>query len=143
VYQIIFVLPPGQMAIDVVKIVSVAISQSNTRYYPLVIESGNDCIIKDVDGNQYIDFNSGLACLNVGHNHPQIVNAIKNQCDKFLHYANTDFYYQQSVDLAEKLFEICPGNFKRKLHFGNSGAEAIETAIKLCKWHTRRHSYCK
>ena len=140
-YPRIVVRPPGPKAREVVKRDSVAISQSYTRYYPLVIESGNDCIVKDVDGNQYIDFNSGLACLNVGHNHPQIVNAIKNQCDKFLHYANTDFYYQQSVDLAEKLFEICPGNFKRKLHFGNSGAEAIETAIKLCKWHTRRHQF--
>jgi len=94
-----------------------------------------------VDGNEYIDFNSGLACLNVGHNHPQIVKAIKSQCDKFLHYANTDFYYQQSVNLAEKLFTISPGNFQKKLHFGNSGAEAIETALKLSKWHTRKHQF--
>lgn len=135
------VRPPGPKARDIVKRDSVTISQSYTRYYPLVIESGNDCIVKDVDGNQYIDFNSGIACLNVGHNNPQVINAIKSQCDKFLHYANTDFYYQQSVDLAEKLFKISPGNFQKKLHFGNSGAEAIETAIKLCKWHTRRHQF--
>jgi 4-aminobutyrate aminotransferase len=106
-----------------------------------VIDSGIDCIVKDVDGNEYIDFNSGLACLNVGHNHPNVVRAIKSQCDKFLHYANTDFYYEQTVNLAEKLFEITPGLFHKKIHFGNSGAEAIETALKLSKWHTRKHQF--
>ena len=135
------VRPPGPKARDIVKRDSVAISQSYTRYYPLVIDSGHDCIVKDVDGNEYIDFNSGLACLNVGHNHPKVVKAIKSQCDKFLHYANTDFYYQQTVNLAEKLFEITPGSFQKKLHFGNSGAEAIETALKLSKWHTRKHQF--
>ena len=140
-YPKMIVCPPGPKAREIVKRDSVAISQSYTRYYPLVIDSGQNCIVKDVDGNEYIDFNSGLACLNVGHNHPQIVKAIKNQCDKFLHYANTDFYYQQSVNLAEKLFKICPGNFQKKLHFGNSGAEAIETALKLSKWHTRKHQF--
>ncbi len=140
-YPKMVVRPPGPKAREIVKRDSVAISQSYTRYYPLVIDSGQNCIVKDVDGNEYIDFNSGLACLNVGHNHPQIVKAIKSQCDKFLHYANTDFYYQQSVNLAEKLFTISPGNFQKKLHFGNSGAEAIETALKLSKWHTRKHQF--
>jgi 4-aminobutyrate aminotransferase len=140
-YPKMIVRPPGPKAREIVKRDSVAISQSYTRYYPLVIDSGLNCIVKDVDGNEYIDFNSGLACLNVGHNHPKIVKAIKSQCDKFLHYANTDFYYQQSVNLAEKLFTISPGNFQKKLHFGNSGAEAIETALKLSKWHTRKHQF--
>jgi len=140
-YPKIVVRPPGSNAREIVKRDSVAISQSYTRYYPLVIDSGHDCIVKDVDGNEYIDFNSGLACLNVGHTHPKVVKAIKGQCDKFLHYANTDFYYQQTVNLAEKLFEITPGDFQKKLHFGNSGAEALETALKLSKWHTRKHQF--
>jgi 4-aminobutyrate aminotransferase len=140
-YPKIVVRPPGPKAREIVKRDSAAISQSYTRYYPLVIDSGHDCIVKDVDGNEYIDFNSGLACLNVGHTNPKVVKAIKGQCDKFLHYANTDFYYQQSVNLAEKLFEITPGCFQKKLHFGNSGAEALETAIKLSKWHTRKHQF--
>ena len=135
------VRPPGPKARELVKRDSDTISPSYTRYYPLVIESGHDCIVKDVDGNEYIDFNSGLACLNVGHNHPRIVEAIKSQCDKFLHYANTDFYYQETVNLAEKLFQITPGDFQKRVHFGNSGAEAIETAIKLSKWHTRKHQF--
>ncbi len=76
-YPKMVVRPPGPKAREIVKRDSVAISQSYTRYYPLVIDSGQNCIVKDVDGNEYIDFNSGLACLNVGHNHPQIVKAIK------------------------------------------------------------------
>ena len=135
------VRPPGPKARELVKRDSDVISPSYTRYYPLVVDSGHDCIVKDVDGNEYIDFNSGLACLNVGHNHPRIVEAIKSQCDKFLHYANTDFYYQETVNLAEKLFQITPGDFQKRVHFGNSGAEAIETAIKLSKWHTRKHQF--
>jgi 4-aminobutyrate aminotransferase len=135
------VRPPGPKARSIVNRDADAISPSYTRYYPLVVDSGNNCIVKDVDGNEYIDFNSGLVCLNVGHNHPRIVKAIKSQCDKFLHYSNTDFYYQQTVNLAEKLFEITPGTFQKRIHFGNSGAEAIETAIKLSKWHTRKHQF--
>ncbi|MBN1785123.1 MAG: acetyl ornithine aminotransferase family protein [Candidatus Bathyarchaeota archaeon] len=135
------VRPPGPKARELVKRDSNAISPSYTRYYPLVVDSGHDCIVKDVDGNEYVDFNSGLACLNLGHNHPKIVKAIKSQCDKFLHYANTDFYYQETVNLAEKLFQITPGDFQKRVHFGNSGTEAIETAIKLSKWHTRKHQF--
>ncbi|MCW4022334.1 MAG: acetyl ornithine aminotransferase family protein [Candidatus Bathyarchaeota archaeon] len=140
-YPNIVVRPPGPKARALAKRDSIALSPSFTRYYPLVIESGHDCIVKDVDGNEYIDFNSGLACLNVGHTHPTVVKAIKEQSDKFLHYSNTDFYYNQTVDLAEKLFDVTPGSFKKKVHFGNSGAEAVETAIKLAKWHTRKHQF--
>jgi 4-aminobutyrate aminotransferase len=140
-YPKIVVTPPGPKARELVKKDSDLISQSYTRYYPLVIESGKGCIVKDVDGNEYIDFNAGLACLNTGHNHPKVVAAIKGQCDKFLHYSNTDFYYSQSVNLAQKLFEVTPGDFQKRVHFGNSGAEAIETAVKLSKWHTRKHQF--
>jgi 4-aminobutyrate aminotransferase len=106
-----------------------------------VVESGSGCIVKDVDGNEYIDFNSGLACLNVGHNHPKVIAAIKNQCDRFLHYSNTDFYYREVIDLAEKLVEITPGKMEKKVFFSNSGAEAVEAAIKLVKWHTRKQLF--
>lgn len=140
-YPKMVVRPPGPKARELVKRDSDAISPSYTRYYPLVVDSGHDCIVKDVDGNEYIDFNSGLACLNVGHNHPKIVKAIKSQCEKFLHYANTDFYYRESVNLADKLFQITPGAFQKRIHLGNSGTEAIETAIKLSKWHTRKHQF--
>jgi 4-aminobutyrate aminotransferase len=140
-YPKILVRPPGPKARALVRRDLQMLSPSYIRYYPLVVDSGEECIVKDVDGNEYIDFNSGLVCLNVGHNHPKVIKAIKGQCDKFLHYSNTDFYYQLSVDLAEKLFEITPGGFQKRVYYGNSGTEAIETAIKISKWHTRRHRF--
>lgn len=137
-YPKIVVTPPGPKARELVKKDEQFVSPSYVRFYPLVVESARGCIVKDVDGNEYIDFNSGLVCLNVGHNHPEVIAAIKNQCDRFLHYSNTDFYYREVVDLAEKLTEITPGRYAKKVYFGNSGAEAIEAAIKLAKWHTRK-----
>jgi 4-aminobutyrate aminotransferase len=98
-------------------------------------------VVKDVDGNEYIDLNAGIACMNVGHNHPKVVHAIKSQCDRFLHYSNTDFYYKEVINLAEKLAEITPGDFEKKTYFGNSGTEAIEAAVKLAKWHTRKQLF--
>jgi 4-aminobutyrate aminotransferase len=141
VYPKIVVTPPGPKARELVKKDERFISPSYVRFYPLVVESGEGCIVRDVDGNEYIDFNAGLACLNVGHNHPKVIEAIKKQCDRFLHYSNTDFYYSEVIALAEKLAEITPGNFEKKVFFGNSGTEAIEAAIKLAKWHTRKQLF--
>lgn len=137
----IVVSPPGPKARELLKKDERYVSPSYSRYYPLVVESGKDCIVKDVDGNEYIDLNAGIACLNVGHNHPKIVGAIKNQCDRFLHYSNTDFYYEQVINLAEKLAKITPGEAEKKTYFGNSGTEAVEAAVKLAKWHTRKQLF--
>jgi len=140
-YPKIKVAPPGPKARELVKKDESLISPSYGRFYPLVVESGKGCIVTDVDGNEYIDFNSGLVCLNVGHNHPKVVTAIKNQTDRFLHYSNTDFYYSMVIETAEKLAEITPGKFEKKVYFGNSGAEAIEAAVKLAKWHSRKQLF--
>jgi 4-aminobutyrate aminotransferase len=140
-YPKIVVTPPGPKARELVKKDESLISPSYGRFYPLVVESGKGCIVKDVDGNEFIDFNSGLVCMNVGHNHPKVVAAVKNQCDRFLHYSNTDFYYREVVDLADRLAHITPGSPEKKIFFGNSGAEAIEAAIKLAKWHSRRQLF--
>ncbi len=137
----IVVTPPGPKARELLARDDKVISQSLVRYYPLAVESGKGSIVKDVDGNEYIDFNSGIACMNVGHSHPKIVEAIKRQSDKFLHYSYTDFYYNEIVDLAEQICKITPGEFEKKVFFCNSGAEAAEAAIKLSKWHTRKHLF--
>jgi 4-aminobutyrate aminotransferase len=137
-YPRIVVSPPGPKARELLKKDERFISPSYGRYYPLVVESANGCVVKDVDGNEYIDLNSGIACMNVGHSHPKVVTAVKSQCDRFLHYSNTDFYYKEVIALAEKLAEIVPGDFEKKTYFGNSGTEAVEAAVKLAKWHTRR-----
>jgi 4-aminobutyrate aminotransferase len=140
-YPKIVVSPPGPKAREFLKKDDRFISPSYVRYYPLVVESANGCIVKDVDGNEYIDLNAGIACMNVGNNHPKVLNAIKGQCDRFLHYSNTDFYYKEVINLAERLAEITPGSFEKKTFFGNSGTEAVEAAIKLAKWHTRKQLF--
>jgi 4-aminobutyrate aminotransferase len=137
-YPKIIVAPPGPKARELVAKDEQFISPSYLRYYPLVVESANDCIVRDVDGNEFIDLNSGIACMNVGHNHPKVVQAIKSQCDRFLHYSNADFYSREVITLAEKLAGIVPGEFEKKTYFGNSGTEAVEAAIKLARWHTRK-----
>ena len=140
-YPKIIVSPPGPKARELVVRDERFVSPSYTRYYPLVVESATDCIVKDVDGNEYIDLNSGIACMNVGNTHPRVVEAIKGQCDRFLHYSNTDFYYKEVITLAEKLAGIVPGEFEKKTYFGNSGTEAVEAAIKLARWHTRKPQF--
>ncbi len=137
-YPKIVVTPPGPRAREIVDRDHALISPSFGRAYPLVIKSGDGCIITDVDGNKFIDMNAGLAVLNVGHRHPKVINAIKEQADKFLHYSYTDFYYDSYVNLGETLHDLVPGNFKKKFFYGNSGAEAVEAAIKLARWHSKR-----
>ena len=134
----IVVTPPGPKARELLKLDAEVISPSAVRWYPLVAESGSGCIVKDVDGNEYIDFNSGIAVLAVGHSHPRVVKAIKDQAEKLIHYSWTDFYYKPIVDLGEQLRRITPGSFPKKVFFCNSGAEANEAAMKMARWHTRK-----
>jgi len=134
----IVVTPPGPKARELLEKDEAYITKSAVRWYPLVAESGSGCIVRDVDGNRYVDFNSGIAVLNVGHSHPRVVQAIKEQSERLLHYSWTDFYYKPLVDLAEELTKITPGTFPKKVFMANSGAEAVEAAMKVSRWHTRR-----
>jgi len=136
----IVVTPPGPKARATLKIDEKLSSPSYAKGYPLVVKSAKDCIVKDVDDNEYIDFNSGVAVMNVGHCHPRVVNAIKKQSETLIHYS-TDFYYDIVLELAKRLVQITPGKFQKKIFFGTSGAVAIESAIKLSKWHTRKHRF--
>ncbi|UCH57904.1 MAG: acetyl ornithine aminotransferase family protein [Candidatus Bathyarchaeota archaeon] len=137
-YPNIVVTPPGPKARAIVERDHSVISPSFGRAYPLVIKSGEGCIITDVDGNEFIDLNAGLAVLNVGHRHPRVIKAIKEQADRFLHYSYTDFYYENYVNLGEILHDLVPGDFKKKFFYGNSGAESVEAAMKLSRWHSKR-----
>jgi 4-aminobutyrate aminotransferase len=114
------------------------VSPSYTRIYPLVVARASGCVIEDVDGNRFLDFTAGIAVTNTGHCHPGVVAAIKDQADKLLHMSGTDFYYAPEVDLAERLAKAAPGPTAKKVFFTNSGAEAIEAALKLARWHTGR-----
>jgi 4-aminobutyrate aminotransferase len=94
--------------------------------------------VEDVDSNRFLDFTSGIAVTNTGHCHPKIVEAIRRQAELLIHMSGSDFYYGLQSDLAAKLAEITPGPKEKRVFFGNSGAEAIEAALKLARYHTKR-----
>ncbi len=115
------------------------VSPSYTPMYPLFVERGSGAVIQDVDGNLFLDFTAGIAVTNTGHCHPEVVAAIQDQAAKLLHMSGTDFYYRPQIDLAEKLAKIAPGPSPKKVFFANSGAESLEGALKLARFHTERN----
>lgn len=129
---------PGPKAKEVIARDVRYVSPSYTRGYPLVAKSGRGAMVEDVDGNVFLDFAAGIAVVSTGHCHPRVVEAIQKQAADLIHISCTDFYYPGLVELAERLSAIAPGNEAKKVYFGNSGTEAIEAAIKLARYHTRR-----
>jgi 4-aminobutyrate aminotransferase len=129
---------PGPKAKQLVERDRAVVSPSYTRDYPLVAKTGRGAMIEDVDGNIFLDFAAGIAVVATGHCHPEVVAAIQRQAAELIHMSGTDFYYPNLVELAEKLATIAPGKEPKRVYFGNSGAEAIEAAIKLVKYHTKR-----
>jgi 4-aminobutyrate aminotransferase len=117
------------------------ISPSYTRSYPLMVERGYGAMIEDVDGNIFLDFNAGVAVAALGHAHPEITDVITAQAKLFTHISGTDYYYPQQTALAEKLVAITPGDFDKKVHYGNSGAEAMEGALKAAIYSTGRDKF--
>ena len=114
------------------------VSPSYTRLYPLVVERGSGAVIQDVDGNLFLDFTAGIAVTATGHCHPEVVAAIQEQAARLIHMSGTDFYYQPEIDLSQRLAELAPGKSPKRVFFTNSGAEALEAALKLARWHTGR-----
>jgi 4-aminobutyrate aminotransferase len=129
---------PGPRAGAIIARDSQVMSPSYTRGYPLVAERGEGAIIEDPDGNRFLDFNAGIAVVATGHCHPEVVRAIQQQAARLIHMSGTDFYYEEMVALAEALARIAPGDVPRRVSFGNSGAEAMEGAIKLARYATGR-----
>jgi 4-aminobutyrate aminotransferase len=116
------------------------ISPSYTRSYPLVAKSGRGIVITDVDGNEFYDFSAGIAVVSTGHCHPHVVAAMQKQVGELIHMSGTDFYYESMIQLAERLSKIAPMPGPHKIYYGNSGAEAIECALKLARYHTKRQN---
>jgi 4-aminobutyrate aminotransferase len=114
------------------------VSPSYTRDYPLVAKRGYGAMVEDADGNVFLDFAAGIAVCSTGHCHPDVVAAVQKQAAELIHMSGTDFYYEGMPKLASKLSEIAPGKEAKRVYFGNSGAEAVEAAIKLAKYHTGR-----
>jgi len=116
------------------------ISPSYTRSYPLVAKRGRGVIVEDVDGNEFLDFSSGIAVTSTGHCHPEVVAAIQKQAAELIHMSGTDFYYESMVMLGERLSKVAPMKGPHRFYYGNSGAEAIEAALKLARYHTKRQN---
>lgn len=129
---------PGPRAQAVIDRDRQVLSPSYTRSYPLVASRGEGAIVEDVDGNRFLDFSAGIAVVATGHCHPRVVKAIQQQAERLIHMSGTDFYYENMVQLAEQLAALAPGGGARRVYFGNSGAEAIEAAIKMARYHTGR-----
>ncbi len=114
------------------------LSPSYTRSYPLVAQRGRGVVVEDVDGNEFLDFSAGIAVVSTGHCHPEVVAAIQKQAAELIHMSGTDFYYENMITLAERVSRIAPMPGPHKVYYGNSGTEAIEAALKLARYHTRR-----
>jgi len=108
------------------------------RVYPLVVKQAQGMVVEDVDGNLFLDFMAGIAVASTGHSHPRVVKAIEEQARKFLHICGSDYYYEPMVDLAERLNRLAPGAAPKKVFFTNSGAETVEAAFKLARYHSKR-----
>jgi 4-aminobutyrate aminotransferase len=131
---------PGPNAQRIVAEDQRLISPSYTRSYPLVAKSGRGIRVTDVDGNEFLDFSAGIAVTSTGHCHPEVVKAIQSQAAELIHMSGTDFYYEQMLRLAERLSAIAPMPGPHRFYYGNSGAEAVECALKLARYHTGRQN---
>lgn len=129
---------PGPKAKAIIDRDEKRMSPSYTRDYPLCIERGEGAWVFDPDGNKFLDFCAGIAVCSTGHSHPEVVKAIQDQAARFIHMSGTDFYYSLMGEVGDKLSELSPGPCNRKIYFANSGAEAVEAALKLARFHTKR-----
>ena len=131
---------PGPKAKALIERDHKVISPSYPRGYPFVMDHGKGTEVWDVDGNRFLDFMGGIAVVSTGYAHPKVVKAIQDQAEKFIHISS-DFYHEKWIELAEKLNEIAPFKEDALSFMTNSGTEAVETAIKLARYHTKRSNF--
>jgi len=129
---------PGPNAKAIIERDSKFVSPSYTRDYPFVIARGQGAVVEDVDGNRFLDCAAGIAVNSTGVSHPDVVKAITEQAQKFIHMSGTDFYYEPQVRLAEELASIAPITGDVRTFFANSGTETTEASIKLSRYFTKR-----
>ena len=133
---------PGPKSLEIINADDEYVTPSYPRPdYKLVADHASGVWITDPDGNVFLDCNAGVAVCSTGHCHPEVVAAIQQQVTELIHLCGTDFYYRHMPELGKKLNEICPIEGPTKTHFANSGAEAVETALKLAMYHTRRQKF--
>jgi 4-aminobutyrate aminotransferase len=131
---------PGPKTKALIERDGAVISPSYPRGYPFAMDHGKGTEVWDVDGNRFLDFMAGIAVVSTGHSHPEVVKAIQEQAEKFIHISS-DFYHEGWVKLGEKLGSIAPFKEQATSFMTNSGTEAVETAIKLARYHTGRSNF--
>ena len=129
---------PGPRSREILDRKARVIAEPLSIYLPIVIEEAHGATITDVDGNTFIDFTGGVGCLNVGHSNPRVVEAAKEQIERFTHTDFTIVPYENYIALAERLVELVPIGGEKRAAFFNSGAEAVENAVKFARSYTRR-----
>jgi 4-aminobutyrate aminotransferase/(S)-3-amino-2-methylpropionate transaminase len=130
---------PGIKAAELLRLRNQYVPKGVFQIAPIFIEKGKGALVVDVDGNEYIDFASGISTLNIGHCNDEIISVIKEQSEKHLHTCFHVLMYESYVNLAKKLTEITPGNFPKQVLLTNSGAEAVENAVKIARRYTGRY----
>lgn len=130
--------PPGPRARELIERDRAVASDSYTKPYPLVVARARGATVEDVDGNRFLDFMAGIGVASTGHAHPRVVDAIQRAARELLHICGSDFYYERMTELCQRLDELAPGTSPKKVFLTNSGAEAVEGAIKLSRHATGR-----
>jgi len=129
---------PGPRSQDLMRRRDAAVVRAAYHATPVFVAKAEGAVIEDVDGNRFIDFAGGIGCVNTGHRAPRVVDAIRRQLDRFLHTSFNVLPYESYIALAERLNAITPGRFAKKTLLVNSGAEAVENAIKIARAYTKR-----
>ncbi|HXH29139.1 MAG TPA: acetyl ornithine aminotransferase family protein, partial [Candidatus Polarisedimenticolia bacterium] len=137
-YPLIRTPLPGPRAKEIIARDARTVSQNLTKEVPLVVSRARGMVVEDVDGNLFLDFAAGISTVSTGHCHPEVVKAVQEQADRLMHICYTDFYYPVYVELCEELARIAPMSGPRRVFLTNSGAEAVETAVKLARVRTGR-----
>jgi 4-aminobutyrate aminotransferase/(S)-3-amino-2-methylpropionate transaminase len=131
---------PGPESLQIAREKERAIPDCIQPLAPFYIAEGRGALVTDVDGNVFIDFTGGWGCLAVGHSHPRVVEAIRHQAAQYTHTDFTAVPYESFVRLGKRLAELAPGRSDKRVAFFNSGAEAIENAVKIARCHTKRRA---
>ena len=134
----IVVTPPGPKSVELMRLREKYVPKAVYNVTPIFVDESEGAVIRDVDGSEYIDFATGISCLNVGHRNPKVIKAVKEQLERYLHLCFHVTPYEPYVRLAEKLALIAPGNFEKKVVLVNSGAEAVENAVKVARRFTKK-----
>src|SRR5277367_5368150 len=129
---------PGPKSQDLMRRRNAAVARGVAHATPIFAARAEGAMLEDVDGNRYLDFAGGIGCLNVGHRAPRVLTAIQEQLDKHLHLCFAVTPYESYIALAEKLNALAPGNFAKKTILLNTGAEAVENAVKIARAYTKR-----